>query len=93
MGRKNLRHVANSLMDHGREPNTPVACIENATLPYQRVTAASLAEIADQVDKLSFASPMISVIGDVAAMVNPDLVQLPESIDELVHFYAYEFGE
>ncbi len=93
MGRKNLRHVAKSLIKHGRDPHTPVACIENATLPYQRVTAASLAEIADQVDKLSFASPMISVIGDVAAMVNPDLVQLPESIDELVHFYAYEFGE
>ena len=93
MGRKNLRHVANSLMEQGRDPHTPVTCIENATLPFQQVTAATLSEIANQVDKLSFASPMITVIGDVAALVNPDLVQLPENCDELVHFYAYEFGE
>lgn len=93
MGRKNLRHVASSLIEQGRDPQTPVTCIENATLPFQQVTAASLSEIADQVDKLSFASPMITVIGDVAALVNPDLVRLPENCDELVHFYAYEFGE
>ena len=93
MGRKNLRHVADSLMNEGRDPNTPVACIENATHAFQQVTAGTLSEIADQVDRLSFSSPMITVIGDVAALVNPDLVRLPENCDEPVHFYACEFGE
>jgi uroporphyrin-III C-methyltransferase len=93
MGRKNLRHVTESLIERGREPRTPVTCIENATMPHQQVTAGTLATIADQVDQLGFGSPMITVIGDVAALVNPDLVQLPENCDEVMHFYAYEFGE
>ncbi|MFT5303386.1 MAG: hypothetical protein ACI814_004205, partial [Mariniblastus sp.] len=35
--------------------------------------------------------PMVTVIGEVASLVNPDLVELPAEIQE--HFYAVESGE
>lgn len=93
MGRKNLQQIADALIDSGRSAMTSATSVENATLPWQRVTTGTLGNIASQVDKLGFASPMITIIGDVASMVNPDQVELPEDCDELMHFYALEFGE
>ncbi len=70
MGRKNLEQLAKEFIDSGRLGDTPVACIENATLPSQRVVSATLATIADAVDQAGLGSPMVSVIGAVASMVN-----------------------
>ncbi|MFK7767463.1 MAG: uroporphyrinogen-III C-methyltransferase [Mariniblastus sp.] len=91
MARKNLRKLAASLIKAGRDPETPVACIERATFSDQRVTYATLYGVADQVDQLKMANPMVTVIGDVAKMVNSDLVEWPAETNE--HFYAFEFGE
>ncbi|MFT5302222.1 MAG: uroporphyrin-III C-methyltransferase [Mariniblastus sp.] len=91
MARKNLRHLTTQLIEHGRDPETPVACIERATFDDQRVTASTLRLIADQVESLGLANPMVTVIGEVASLVNPDLVELPAEIQE--HFYAVESGE
>ena len=80
MGRKNLQHLTESLIAAGRDPETPVAAIENATLPTQRVVAGSLATISSVVEKSDFGSPMVTVIGAVAAMVDQDQLPLPAEV-------------
>jgi uroporphyrin-III C-methyltransferase len=91
MARKNLRSISEQMIAAGRNPETPVACIERATFEDQRVTYSTLHGVADQVDLLEIRNPMITVIGAVAAMVDPKLIDWPgESKD---HFYALEFGE
>lgn len=91
MARRNLRELTTGLIAAGRDPETPVACIERATYADQRVTYSTLHGVADQVELLGMKNPMVTVIGEVAAMVDPDLIEWPAESQE--HFYAYEFGE
>ncbi|MEM7781761.1 MAG: uroporphyrinogen-III C-methyltransferase [Planctomycetota bacterium] len=91
MARRKLRQITTDLIQAGRSPDTPVACIEKATFQDQRVTYSTLYGIADQIDQLGMQSPMVTVIGEVASMVNPDLVEWPEDANE--HYFALEFGE
>ena len=67
MGRKKLRWFAESLITAGRDPTTPVACIERATTPQQRVTVATLESIADAADRDGLKPPVVTVVGAVAA--------------------------
>ncbi len=82
MGRKNLSQLTSALMAAGLNGITPVAAIENATLPTQRVVAGTLAGIATQVDAAGLKSPMVSVIGEVAEMIDQNLVRLPAEIEQ-----------
>ncbi len=91
MARKNLSDIAQQLIEAGRSPDTPAACIERATYSDQRVICATLSEISSQADLLDMKNPMITVIGEVAAMVDQEQVEWPEEIQQ--HFYATEFGE
>ena len=91
MARKNLRSISAGLIAAGRSPETPVACIERATFADQRVTYSTLHGVADQVDLLEIRNPMVTVIGEVAAMINQDLIGWPGELKD--HFYAGEFGE
>lgn len=77
MARKNLRSITTSLIEAGRDPETPAACIERATYLDQRITASTLHRIADQVDVLKMTNPMVAVIGQVAGNVDPNLVESP----------------
>ena len=76
MGRSNLGRIAAELMAQGRDPSTPAACIQSATTSDQRVTRATLATIADAADRDGLVSPVVTVIGDVAAMGSEHLVNL-----------------
>ena len=80
MGCKNLAALAKSLVAAGRDRETPATAIENATLPNQRVVTASLEKIAEVVQRAGLNSPMVTVIGAVAAMVDADLLSLPPEI-------------
>ena len=91
MARRNLRQLTGELISAGRDPETPVACIERATYPDQRVAYSTLHGIAEQVELLGLTNPMVTVIGDTAAMVDTSLIEWPAEQQE--HFYAYEFGE
>ena len=91
MARKNLRLITAGLIEAGRDPETPVACIERAMFSDQRVTYCSLYGIADQIDQLKFTNPMVTIIGQVANQVNPDLVEWPQETNE--HYFSLEFGE
>jgi uroporphyrin-III C-methyltransferase len=68
MGRANLASIAAQLIASGRDPSTPAACIQSATTPEQRVTRATLATIAEAADRDGLESPVITVIGAVAAL-------------------------
>jgi uroporphyrin-III C-methyltransferase len=70
MGRAALGSVAAQLIAAGRDPETPAACIQSATMPEQRVTRATLATIADAVDRDGLESPIVTVIGAVAALAD-----------------------
>jgi uroporphyrin-III C-methyltransferase len=68
MGRANLGSLAARLIAAGRDPSTPAACIQSATTADQRVTRATLATIAAAVERDGLESPVVTVIGAVAAL-------------------------
>ena len=78
MGRSNLAALATELIVRGRDPSTPAACIQSATTPDQRVTRATLATIAEAADRDGLVSPVVTVIGDVAAIGNERLLDLED---------------
>jgi uroporphyrin-III C-methyltransferase len=78
MGRSNLAALATELIVRGRDPSTPAACIQSATTPNQRVTRATLGTIAEAADRDGLVSPVVTVIGDVAAIGNERLLDLED---------------
>lgn len=65
MGIRNLPHIAQSLMAHGRAPETPVALVRWGTRPEQEVLTGTLADIAEKARERSFKAPAITVVGEV----------------------------
>jgi uroporphyrin-III C-methyltransferase/precorrin-2 dehydrogenase/sirohydrochlorin ferrochelatase len=63
----NLEPIAAALMAAGRPPDTPAACIENASLPQQRVVRSVLAQIAADAIRHTVVPPAVIVIGDVVS--------------------------
>lgn len=72
MGRARLKEIVQSLIDSGKCPTTPAACIEQATTVNQRVVVATLAAIAEEADRMKIQAPMVTVIGEVAAEASSD---------------------
>jgi uroporphyrin-III C-methyltransferase len=68
MGRAGLGRFAAGLIAAGRDPATPAACVQSATTPAQRVTVASLSTIAAAAERDGLESPIVTVIGEVAAL-------------------------
>ncbi|HMB77178.1 MAG TPA: uroporphyrinogen-III C-methyltransferase [Kiloniellaceae bacterium] len=73
MALKHLAVIADTLMDHGRAPQEPVAVVASATLPEQRVLETSLARCAQDVVDQGLAPPCLVVVGEV--------VRLRDSLD------------
>jgi uroporphyrinogen III methyltransferase/synthase len=70
MGVRRLAHIASSLIAAGRSPSEPVAVIEKGTLPDQRTVRATLATIAETVEREGIRAPSITVVGPVAALAD-----------------------
>jgi uroporphyrin-III C-methyltransferase/precorrin-2 dehydrogenase/sirohydrochlorin ferrochelatase len=68
MGASKAAAIADRLAAHGLEAETPVAVIENGTLPGQRVLAGSLWQLPDIVTDGGVGSPALIVIGAVARL-------------------------
>jgi uroporphyrinogen III methyltransferase / synthase len=68
MGMKNLPHITENLMAHGRSPETPVALIRWGTRPDQEVLTGTLADIAAKAREASFRAPAITVVGEVVKL-------------------------
>lgn len=67
MGVAKLAEIRDGLLDGGMAAGTPVAMIENASLPTQREYRSQLASMLDDAQRFALKSPAILVIGEVAA--------------------------
>lgn len=65
MGIDTARTSARELIAHGRDPGTPVAIIENGTLPSQRVLRGRLDQLPDLVKREAVVTPALLIIGEV----------------------------
>ncbi|MGB4861065.1 MAG: uroporphyrinogen-III C-methyltransferase [Tepidiformaceae bacterium] len=68
MGAATLAEIAVQLVAAGRAVDTPAAAISNGTLANQQSVRATLGTIADQVAASGLPTPLITVIGEVAAL-------------------------
>jgi uroporphyrin-III C-methyltransferase len=64
MGVTGAAHIQAELL-HGLNADTPVAIIQNASLPQQRHAACELADLADTIQREGLGSPAVIVVGDV----------------------------
>ncbi|MFC7229342.1 uroporphyrinogen-III C-methyltransferase [Salinirubellus salinus] len=67
MGVGKLPLYVEELLDAGKDPETPVALVERATWPDQRVVTGTLDTIVEARDEHGVEPPAITVIGQVAA--------------------------
>lgn len=68
MGASVAETLREKLLLHGRDPLTPVAIVEQVSLPGQRVLRGALGELDGLLRQHGVASPSILVIGGVAAL-------------------------
>ncbi|WP_034620364.1 uroporphyrinogen-III C-methyltransferase [Cellulomonas sp. URHE0023] len=66
MGVSALPALARTALDEGIDPRTPVALVEDGTLPAQRVTRAVLADVVDVAAAAGVRAPAVIVLGAVA---------------------------
>ena len=75
MGISHRRHIADELRAGGLENDTPIAVVERAWTPTQRVVRGRLCELGD----LEVTNPAVIVIGPVAALSLNEIHSLVES--------------
>lgn len=68
MGVGNLSRIAESLMEHGRSPATPVAVIRSGTVSDQKTIKGTLKDIARLAEEKDITPPAIIVVGDVVRL-------------------------
>ncbi len=68
MGLAGAAPIADKLMADGLAPDTPVAVVERATQPGQRLVMSLLADLAGLVAREAVQSPALIIVGDVAAV-------------------------
>ncbi|HUF71145.1 MAG TPA: uroporphyrinogen-III C-methyltransferase [Longimicrobiales bacterium] len=68
MGVRGLPSLATRLIRAGRDAATPVALVENGTLPRQRTIEAPLGRIGDVAAAAGITGPALIVIGEVVAL-------------------------
>lgn len=68
MGLGRLTTIAELLIRHGRDPNTPAAAVRWGTTARQEVVEAPLGELAEAVARHGLQPPVTIVVGEVVAM-------------------------
>jgi uroporphyrinogen III methyltransferase/synthase len=68
MGIGQLPEIVRRLIDAGRDPATPVAVIEWATLPRQRTVVATLADVVANVQREGIRPPAVAVVGEAVRL-------------------------
>lgn len=74
MGVAKLADIRDGLLGGGMSTDMPVAMIENASLPQQRECRSSLGAMQQDAAAFRLKSPAILVIGEVAAVAQPQLM-------------------
>ena len=62
MGASRIETICEKLIKYGMDPATPVAAIENGTLPKQRTLTARLDDISVEFERQSFHAPVIIMV-------------------------------
>jgi uroporphyrinogen III methyltransferase/synthase len=68
MGVKNLPHICDQLMAHGKPADTPAAAVRWGTTPRQWTISGTLADLPDKVKKAGLKAPAITVVGKVVSL-------------------------
>ena len=80
--------LASRLIEHGLSADTPVAVIENGTLPTQRVVTGTLRDLGLLITERGIAGPAALVIGEVARLADPAAVEVPPRALRVAGFCA-----
>lgn len=64
----NLAPIARTLVEHGRAGDTPVAVVQEGTMPGERTLFSTLRVVADEVAAAGIAPPAVVVIGHVVGV-------------------------
>jgi len=82
MGLSGAEQIAEKLIADGLTPETPVAVIERATQPSQRVFRTLLADLAGVISRAAVQSPALIIVGQVATLGLPETVlsQITEAV-------------
>ncbi|GAA3882544.1 uroporphyrinogen-III C-methyltransferase [Streptomyces sedi] len=68
MAVERMAAIAETLLAHGRDPETPVAVIQEGTTPAERRADATLATVAERIAEAGIRPPAVVVVGDVVAV-------------------------
>ncbi|AZN35582.1 siroheme synthase CysG [Iodobacter ciconiae] len=68
MGVAQVGKICAQLIKHGRNPATPAAMVEKATLSKQRVVVGTLSDLAQKVVDLGIKPPALIIIGEVVCL-------------------------
>lgn len=70
MGVGKLDLLEQKMVQYGRNPDTPIAFVENATRSEQRVVTATLRSLSQTARNENIVSPSVLVVGEVARLAN-----------------------
>lgn len=65
MGVGHLSQIVERLVNHGRNPQTPVSLVRVGTTPQQLVVQGTLIDIVEKVETVQLTSPALIVVGEV----------------------------
>jgi len=68
MGIGNLAAIVDRLVEHGRDPQTPVAVIRWGTEPRQQTVTGTLVDIVQRVREAGLQPPAVTVVGEVVRL-------------------------
>jgi uroporphyrinogen III methyltransferase / synthase len=68
MGMSRIDRIVAALVDAGKDPHTPAAVVQNATLGQQRTVTAPLSELPKRVREEGLAAPAVIVVSPVVAL-------------------------
>ena len=68
MGLMGLSRICQELIDHGRDPETPVALIQQGTTREQRVYTGSLDSIVSDTAEIKIKPPTLIIVGEVVQL-------------------------
>lgn len=70
MASKNLGMFIDQMLNHGADPSTPIAVIEQATTEHQHVHVSTLGNANQQLLSIEFSSPSLVIVGHVVSLHN-----------------------
>lgn len=68
MGLKNLPNIVQSLIENGKDPETPAGVLQEGTTARQKMAVGTLSTIVDVVKREGIKTPAITVVGDVVRL-------------------------